>query len=274
MKKEETHEQKVRTLEQTYLSMTDVNSHACMDAYLSWHSAALLYLSKYYSDSNPDFSAFKHLDNSGNGYSLRTNFKSINSIYNLLMEGVKNQEGHFALKVEKKTPKIFISHNTEDRAYAKAIVELMAKIGVRYDDIFCSSFPGCGVIFGNGILNAIREQFEEYNLFVLFIHSPRFYSSAVSLNEMGAAWILKSDHRSFLTSDCEFNMLKGVIKSDEAAFKAGQDNTYHLLHDFRKVLEKFFNLAPINDATWEIIKNDFVNTVKAINNQQSVISNQ
>lgn len=169
-------------------------------------------------------------------------------------------------KNKMRLPKIFISHNTEDSAYAKAIVELMAKIGVRYDDIFCSSFPGCGVIFGNGILNAIREQFEEYNLFVLFIHSPRFYSSAVSLNEMGAAWILKSDHRSFLTSDCEFNMLKGVIKSDEAAFKAGQDNTYHLLHDFRKVLERFFNLTPINDATWETIKNDFIKTVEAINN--------
>ena len=62
-------------------------------------------------------------------------------------------------------------------------------------------------------------------------------------------------------------MLRGVITSNEVAFKAGQNNTYHLLHDFRKVLEEFFNLAPINDATWEIIKNDFVNTVKAINNQ-------
>lgn len=172
------------------------------------------------------------------------------------------------IKIKKmRTPKMFISHNTQDSDYAKAIVELMAKMGVRYEDIFCSSYPGCGVIFGNGILNAIREQFEEYNLFVLFIHSPRFYSSAVSLNEMGAAWILKSDHRSFLTADCEFNMLRGVITSNEVAFKAGQNNTYHLLHDFRKVLEKFFNLAPINDATWEIIKNDFVNTVKAINNQ-------
>ena len=104
VKIEETQEQKVRSLEQTYLSMSDVNSHACIDAYLEWHSAALLYLSTYYSESNPDFNAFKHLDNSGNGYTLRTNFKSINSIYKLLMEGVKNQEGHIALKNEKKAP--------------------------------------------------------------------------------------------------------------------------------------------------------------------------
>lgn len=173
------------------------------------------------------------------------------------------------IKVKRmRSPKIFISHNTLDSAYAKAIVELMAKIGVRYDDIFCSSYPGCGVIFGNGILSAISKQFEEYNLFVLFIHSPRFYSSAFSLNEMGAAWILKSDHRSFLTSDCEFNMLKGVITSNEVAFKAGQDNTYHLLHNFRNTLENFFNLPPINDATWEIIKNDFIKNVEAISNNQ------
>ena len=57
MKKEEVQEQKVRSLEQAYLSMSESNSRACIDAYLRWHSAALLYLSTFYSDSNPDFSA-------------------------------------------------------------------------------------------------------------------------------------------------------------------------------------------------------------------------
>ena len=154
-------------------------------------------------------------------------------------------------------PKIFISHKTEDSQYAKELVEMMVKIGVQYDDIFCSSHPGCGVIFGKGILSAIREQFGEYELLVIFIHSPRYYSSPVSLNEMGAAWILKSEHRSFLTSDCTFEMLKGVISSDEAAFKAGQENTYHLLHDFRHTLERFLHLRPVNDAVWEGIKREF-----------------
>ena len=161
-------------------------------------------------------------------------------------------------------PKIFISHKTEDSQYAKALVDMMVKIGVQYEDIFCSSLPGCGVIFGKGILSAIREQYDEYDLLVLFIHSPRYYSSPVSLNEMGAAWILKSDHRSFLTSDCTFEMLKGVITSDESAFKAGQDNTYHLLHDFRHTLEQVFHLKPVNDAVWKVIKKEFEDRVSYV----------
>ena len=52
-------------------------------------------------------------------------------------------------------------------------------------------------------------------------------------------------------------MLKGVISSDEAAFKAGQENTYHLLHDFRHTLERFLHLRPVNDAVWEGIKREF-----------------
>ena len=159
-------------------------------------------------------------------------------------------------------PKIFISHKTEDAKYAKALVDMMVKIGVQYDDIFCSSLPGCGVIFGKGILSAIREQYDEYELLVLFIHSPRYYSSPVSLNEMGAAWILKSEHRSFLTSDSSFDMLKGVITPDEAAFRAGQENTYHLLHDFRHMLEQFFHLRPVNDAVWEGVKQEFEECVR------------
>lgn len=161
-------------------------------------------------------------------------------------------------------PKIFISHKTEDIKYAKALVDMMVKIGVQYDDIFCSSLPGCGVIFGKGILSAIREQYDEYELLVLFIHSPRYYSSPVSLNEMGAAWILKSEHRSFLTSDCSFDMLNGVITPDEAAFRAGQENTYHLLHDFRHMLEQFFHLRPVNDAVWEGVKREFEECVSKL----------
>ena len=39
---------------------------------------------------------------------------------------------------------------------------------------------------------------------------------------------------SFLTSDCEFQMLKGVVTSNETAFKTGKKDTYHYLNDFQE----------------------------------------
>lgn len=139
-------------------------------------------------------------------------------------------------------PKIFISHNKDDGEFAKALVQLLINLGVNEErDIFCSSVAGCGVKFGKSFIDAIREQYENHELIMLFIHSPRYYQSHVSLCEMGAAWIMKKEHFSFLTHDCDFKMLDAVIPSTELAFRAGQDNTYHLLNDFKDYIESKFN---------------------------------
>lgn len=161
-----------------------------------------------------------------------------------------------------RTPKIFVSHKHADEEYAKALVELMLKLGVKENQIFCSSYPGLGIPLGKNIFDYIKELYESHNLLVLFIHSPRYYQSPVSLNEMGAAWVLRYKHVSFLTSDCEFDMLKGVITKHETAFKAGQKDTYHYLNDFKIILEETFNLAPKDVTRWETIKNDFLKAVE------------
>lgn len=162
-----------------------------------------------------------------------------------------------------KKAKIFISHNTEDKEYAKALVNLLIQLGVNdQTDIFCSSLPGLGCQFGKSFIDEIKEQYENHELVMIFIHSPRYYDSHVSLCEMGAAWILKNEHFSFLTKDCEFSMLDAVIPPTEIAFKAGQPNTYHLLNDFKDFVEKKFGLAPKSFSRWETIKSDFIKSVE------------
>lgn len=173
------------------------------------------------------------------------------------------------LKMEdnKKTPKMFISHNSQDSEYAKALVQLLMGIGVNEEkDVFCSSLPGCGVKFGKSFIQAIREQYERHDLIMLFIHSPRYYDSHVSLCELGAAWIMKNEHFSFLTSDCDFCMLDAVVPPTETAFKAGQKNTYHFLNEFKGFIEKRFNLEPKSLNRWEVIKNDFIVKVSCSDN--------
>ena len=174
---------------------------------------------------------------------------------------------------EKKAPRIFISHKTEDSDYAKAIIDMLIKLGVDHTDIFCSSVQGYGIALGNKIIDSLYDQFHDYKLFVIFIHSPRYYTSTISQNEMGAAWILRSEHRSFLTSDCSFSLLTGVINSNEIAFKAGDKSTEHLLYDFRKDIKDFFSLKEIPDAIWETTKKDFIDKVKSINYNKVVNNN-
>lgn len=165
---------------------------------------------------------------------------------------------------KKIVPKVFISHNEDDARFAHALVDLMRDLGMKYEDIFCSSHPACAIPFGKSILNTVRQQYDEYSLTVLFIHSPRLYGSPVSLCEMGAAWILKTNIFSFLTKDCDLDLLKGVVTKDDIAFKAGQENTYRVLNDFRRYLEREFYLTPISDGAWDYSKQKFIDTVFCI----------
>ena len=64
-------------------------------------------------------------------------------------------------------------------------------------------------------------------------------------------------------------MLTGVIHRDEIAFKAGQKDTEHLLHDFRNGIKTFFSLDNINDAIWETTKNEFIEKVQSFSYQNN-----
>lgn len=163
-----------------------------------------------------------------------------------------------------KKKKVFISHNTDDKEYAKALADLLLKMGVSKDDIFCSSYPGLGVKFGDSFIDAIKNQYENYDLIILFIHSPRFYKSPISLCEMGAGWIAKKQHLSFLTNDCDFSELRGVITQTEIAFKAGDEGTYHVLNDFKKMIVDGFQLPSIDDTMWDNMRKDFKSVVETV----------
>lgn len=182
-------------------------------------------------------------------------------ITQIVEENPKETDDNMLNVARPKTPKVFISHKTEDRKYAKALVDLMLALGVKSTDIFCSSYPGFDIPLGENIFEYIKKQYKEHELFVIFIHSPRYYQSPVSLNEMGAAWILKSSHVSFLTNDCTFDMLRGVITSNEAAFKAGQADTYARLFDFKNKLKEIFRLDDINEKLWDGKKEEFLRVV-------------
>ena len=90
-----------------------------------------------------------------------------------------------------KPSKIFISHASKDKEYVSKLVELLDDMGLDQTQVFCSSLPGYDIPVSADIFDYLRDQFQEYNLHMFFIHSKNYYKSVVSLNEMGAAWVLK-----------------------------------------------------------------------------------
>lgn len=259
-----TGEQKVRQLENDYkeTSKGDRNSLRSIEAYLEWHKEALLYLSCYYSDMNSDFKEFKDLDNDGNGYSLYSNFNKIYAKYNLLMSQVNMQSKDNFKKG--KSPMVFISHSSKDKEFAEALVDLLESIGLDKDTLFCSSVAGYGLDLSDDIFETLRNLFLNHDLFMIFIHSPRYYTSAVSLNEMGAAWALRKGFCSILTSDMEFSGLTGVVNDRAIAIKVNEENAWYRLNELYDNLKRIFNLTSLEMTKWERKRDNFLRSVNNI----------
>ena len=175
---------------------------------------------------------------------------------------------------ENKPKKIFISHSTADAEFAEALVNMLHAIGVQYNEIFCSSVPGCWVEEGQDFIQTIKKHFQDYELYMLYIHSPRFYNSHVCLNEMGAAWIAQSDYSSFLTSDMSYEQMDAVVRNTEIAIKVDTNDANFRLNDWLNRLLRWLNKPAVETNVWEYHRGIFLNTVKNIHYNQKKTSEE
>ena len=174
----------------------------------------------------------------------------------------KNEQDNMA-----KPPKVFISHKKEDKAYADALVNLINFIlGADGDKIFCSSIPGYGIRQSRDILDELKNQFDRYDVFMVIIHSPRYYQSAICLNEMGASWALGTKFSSFMTIDCKPEHLHGVINREKICIDLNDDDDMLNCHlnEFKDDLIDFFHAGQIEQNRWENARGRFVREVKAL----------
>lgn len=163
-----------------------------------------------------------------------------------------------------KIKKIFISHSSADQKFAEALIDLLNTMGLGQEEIFCSSIPGYWIGNGKNFLDEIKTHFVNYDLFVIFIHSPRFYNSHVSLNEMGAAWVLQSEYCSFLTNDMEYDQMDAVVTSHEIAIKVNTNEAKSRLNDWKMRILDWFGKSDINANIWERKRNSFLETVSSL----------
>ena len=166
-------------------------------------------------------------------------------------------------------PKVFISHKSEDEAFVNALVNLLRLyIGSEPDKIFCSSVPNYKIGIGKEIYPEIKSQFEGNDVFMIIIHSPRYYQSSICLNEMGTAWIQNKECYSFLTTDCGYDDLKGVIDNRFISIKVNAKDATDRMNEFICKVLDFFNLPQLEMSVlsrWESDRNKFLKEVCKLN---------
>lgn len=165
-----------------------------------------------------------------------------------------------------KPTKIFISHSTDDKEYVAKLVDLLDGMGLDQTQVFCSSLPGYDIPVGKDIFDFLREQFQNHELHVFLMHSKNYYKSAASLNEMGAAWVLRNSCTSFLLPGFNFEDMTGAINGRSIAIKLDNDETevkdkLNQLYD--KVVNEF-GLTKKAAVVWETKRDRFIKDIKDI----------
>lgn len=160
-----------------------------------------------------------------------------------------------------KPHKLFISHSSKDVDYVEAIVGLLEILGLRDEEIICSSVPPYCIPLGNKVYEWLVNEFQNSDLHVIYAFSKDYYSSAASLNEMGATWAMKHKWTGVLLPGFQFNQLDGCIDKTQIAIKLDDSDNRTLkyrLSEFKDELIKEFNLRPMSEATWERQRDDFL----------------
>lgn len=148
--------------------------------------------------------------------------------------------------------RIFISHSHKDAFYASKVIDILEKIGVGSDRIFCSSVAGYGVPLGEDFLDEIKKWLNE-DVVVIFLLSQAYYGSPVSLCEMGACWITGRKVFPILIPPMTFEEVGGVFNR-HMGFYINDGIRWSQL---KEEIEKLFCIrGQIHGARWEHFRSE------------------
>lgn len=167
--------------------------------------------------------------------------------FNEELETVTKISENNEIENENTITKVFISHSSNDSAIVEEVIEILESIGLNSTQIFCSSFNGYGIDYGDNFLERIKDELDN-NVLVLFILSENFYKSPVCLCEMGATWMKTNTHIPILIPPMDFKDIKGVIPLTQGFVI----NDSLALSQFKGQIESIFKIKNIlNISTWE-----------------------
>lgn len=207
------------------------------------------------------------------GYSESYYFTQLEAKLTVLKELLEN--GNISRSedgMESNENKVFISHSSKDADIVKAFVELLEDIGMPEKSIICTSVPGYGIPGGKKIYEWLRAQLLNYNIHMIFMLSHNYYGSVASLNEMGAAWLAKTESTMVLLPGFNFSDIKGCIDSSEMgiALEGDISELKHRLGELKDSLCEEFKLPTISATKWERYRDGFLGKIQSDVNKESV----
>ena len=189
--------------------------------------------------NDSDYQIFVSAEKEGNCFVLAHIYDSISPSYKVLMQNTENmQNANTSVTPVVKTPMVFISHSSKDIEFVEALVTLFESLGFDDKTLFCSSIPDYWIGLSKDIFASLRQLFTDHELFVIFIQSPRYYESAVSLNEMGAAWVLQTDYCSILTKDMKKEKMCGVFDDHTIFLKVDAPQVEARMNELKDTLTR------------------------------------
>lgn len=164
-------------------------------------------------------------------------------------------------QVNSKTKNIFISHSSKDKAIVQLFVDdiLQLGIGLKPEQIFCTSIEDMGIKNGENIRKHIHDNIKNADYAFLII-SNNYKVSEICLNEMGAVWAFDNKVRLYLLPNTDFDSI-GWLYNTRIAEKLNDPIALDTLHEEMK---QYYSLQdkPIN--SWSRQRQKFISEIKLV----------
>jgi hypothetical protein len=156
--------------------------------------------------------------------------------------------------------RVFVSHASADSPIVEELIELLEIVGLTNEHIFCTSFPGYDIDLGDNFLDAIKSELLNADALVLFLLTPNFFRSPISLCEMGATWVLAKEHIPIIVPPLDFSDVKGVVPLTQG-FRLNEPLKLNML---KEKIEAVFGLqSSQSQSAWERRRDRVVERINA-----------
>ena len=159
--------------------------------------------------------------------------------------------------------KIFISHSSKNANYGNALVELLAGIGIKSDQIIFTSNIAYGIPIGQNIFNWLKNRINE-KPYVIYLLSQEYYSSIACLNEMGAAWMDENKHTMIFTPNFKLDsheFQSGSLDPREIGFYIdNEERLTAFIESLKTSFDIALNLVLVNQKVKDFLKR--IETIK------------
>jgi hypothetical protein len=132
--------------------------------------------------------------------------------------------------------KLFLSHSSQDRKLAEALVELVTgTIKITDEAIRCTSVPGFKLSTGDHTSSKLKEELKGASVVVGLLTQQSLTSSYV-LFELGAAWGADTRIKPLLGPDVDYPDLQGPLKENNVAKVSDRNAMVQLIHELADIL--------------------------------------